>query len=102
VFHDRDCKFGKAFDEELARHGIKGDRIAYRAPNLNAFIERWVQSVQREALDYFIVLGERHLNHIIAEYVRHYLIERPHQTLSSNASRGALRSSRKSRRKKAS
>src|SRR5262245_60679171 len=25
VFHDRDSKFGKVFDEELARHGITGD-----------------------------------------------------------------------------
>jgi hypothetical protein len=28
-----------------------------RAPNLNAFAERWVQSVQHEALDQFVVVN---------------------------------------------
>ena len=83
VFHDRDRKFGKAFDQELARHGIKSNRVAYRAPNLNAFIERWVQSIEVECLDHFIVFGERHLNYLVAEYVRHFLTERPHQSLGN-------------------
>jgi putative transposase len=83
VFHDRDSKFGKAFDGELARHGIKGDRVAYRAPNLNAFIERWVQSIEVECLDDFLVFGERHLNYLVAEYVRHFLLHRPHQSLGN-------------------
>jgi putative transposase len=79
VYHDRDGKYGQAFDLELARHGVKGVRIAPRAPNLQAFIERWIQSIDVECLDHFIVLGEKHLNYLVAEYVRHFLIERPHQ-----------------------
>ena len=34
---------------------------------------------QQECLDHFVVLGRRHLDHIVREYVEHYNTERPHQ-----------------------
>src|SRR5262249_13058372 len=79
VYHDRDAKYGKAFDRELARHGVKGLRIMPQAPNLQAFILRWIQSIELECLDSFVVLGEKHLNYFVAEYVHYYLNHRPHQ-----------------------
>ena len=57
--------------------------IAHRAPNQNAFVERWVQSIKHECLDHFIVFGEDHYNHLISEYVEHYSTERPHQGLDN-------------------
>jgi putative transposase len=63
---------------------VKGLCIARRAPNLQAYIERWIQSIQVECLDHFIVLGEKHLNHLVAEYVRHFLTDRPHQSLGNS------------------
>ena len=48
---------------------------------MNAFVERWIQSIKQECLNHFIVLGEKHLNHLISQYVEHYLTERPHQGL---------------------
>jgi hypothetical protein len=51
---------------------------------LNAFVERWIQTIQVECLDHFVVLGEAHLNHLVAEYVEHYHAERPHQGLGNN------------------
>ncbi len=79
VYHDRDAKYGRAFDAALARRGVKGIYIAPRAPNLQAYIERWVQSIRVECLDHFLVIGEKHLNFLVSEYVRHFLSERPHQ-----------------------
>jgi hypothetical protein len=38
-----------------------------------------VQSVRRECLDQFIVLGEAHLRYLLKEYETHHNLERPHQ-----------------------
>ncbi len=49
-----------------------------RAPIQNAYAERFVQTIKSERLDLFIVLGEKHLRHIVSEFVAHYHAERPH------------------------
>lgn len=54
-------------------------KVGPLAPNLNAFAERWVQSIKSECLDHFMVFGEDHLRHLVHEYTAHYLLERPHQ-----------------------
>ena len=36
---------------------------------MNAFAERFVQTIQAECLDHFVVRGEKHLNHIVSEYL---------------------------------
>jgi putative transposase len=46
---------------------------------MNAVAERFVQSVCVEALDHFVVFGEKHLRHICTEYVAFYNQFRPHQ-----------------------
>jgi hypothetical protein len=50
-----------------------------KSPWLNAFAERWVQSVKNEALSRMILFGERSLRHTLSEFLTHYHIERPHQ-----------------------
>jgi putative transposase len=42
VIHDRDNKFGAAFDEVFEAEGIAVSRTPVRAPHANAFVERWV------------------------------------------------------------
>ena len=54
-----------------------------RSPNVNAFAERWAQSVQVECLDHFVVLGERHLEYLVSEYVEYFNQERPHQAMGN-------------------
>jgi putative transposase len=79
VFHDSDTKFTREFDDVLRGHDITVRRLRPLSPNLNAFVERWIQSIKHECLNHFIVFGEAHLNHLVHEYVEHYHTERPHQ-----------------------
>ena len=78
---DSDTKFGRSFDDALRAHDITPVRLPHRAPNLNAHVERFIQTVQDECLDRFIVLGTRHLDHLIAEFLEHYNRERPHSAI---------------------
>ena len=55
--------------------------MAFRSPNMNAYVERFVQAIEHECLDRFIVFGQEHLDHVCGEYVEHYHTERPHQAL---------------------
>lgn len=83
VFHDADRKFSKAFRESLRNRGARPRKLHPRSPNLNAYVERWIQSIQVECLDHFMVLGEAHLNHLVQEFVAHYHAERPHQGIDN-------------------
>lgn len=75
---DRDAKFTEQFREILKSDGVEVLETAVRAPNQNAYAERFVQTIKTECLDLFVVLGENHLRYIISEYVAHYHAERPH------------------------
>jgi len=75
---DRDTKFGKAFDGALRDTGVTPVRLPHCSPNLNAHAERFIQTIQTECLDRFIVMGTGHLDHLTGEYLVHYNTERPH------------------------
>lgn len=46
---------------------------------MNAFTERVIGSIRREALDHFLVFSEKQIGKIIREYVDFYNHHRPHQ-----------------------
>lgn len=73
----------------MRAHDIKSVRLPHRAPNLNAHVERFIQTVQTEYLDRFIVMGTGHLDHLMAEYIRHYNRERPHSAIEYQPPAGA-------------
>jgi len=47
----------------------------------NARCERWIPSARRECLDWLLILGRRHLEAFLAEYVDRYNGFRPHRSL---------------------
>ena len=82
LIRDRDAKYSGPFDEVFHSEGVRVVRTPIRAPMANAFAERFVRTARRECLDHILVLGERHLERTLREYVRHYNKERPHRGLS--------------------
>lgn len=85
---DRDGKFGVGFDGVLKNAGARVIRTAAHAPNQNVFIERWIQSIKRECLRHFIVLGQKHLDFLVAEYTSYYNELRPHQGIDNRPPTG--------------
>jgi putative transposase len=83
VQRDRDTKFTRSFDAALKRRRVKVVTNAFRSPNTNAYVERFIQSIQQECLDRFVVFGTHHLDHLGAEYLTHCHEERPHQSLEN-------------------
>jgi putative transposase len=79
LIHDRDAKFSGPFDEVLRTEGMRIIRTPTRSPKANAFAERCVKTLRHEALDWTLILGRRHLDHVLANYARHYNAERPHR-----------------------
>ena len=48
----------------------------------NAICERLVGTLRREFLDRMLIVGERHLRSVLAEYQVHYNTARPHQGIA--------------------
>jgi len=68
LLRDNDGKFTETFDDVAHRAGIRVIRTPVLAPAANAFVERFVGSLRRECLDHVLLLGERHLQRVLAEY----------------------------------
>jgi len=81
LIRDRDAKFCRSFDTVFVSEGIRVIRTPIRAPNANAFAERWIETLRAECLDWLLILGPRHLDRILRIYVRHYNRRRPHRGL---------------------
>ena len=80
---DNDGMFGRWFDDRLGIEGIRVKRGRPASPNLQAYVERFVQTIGQECLDHFVVLGQKHYDFLISEFTEHYLKERPHQGLDN-------------------
>jgi putative transposase len=52
-----------------------------RAPNANAFMERWIRSARGECLDKLLIINQTHLRRVMGDSVEFFNTARPHQGL---------------------
>ena len=72
LIRDRDTSYGAAVTRRLQAMGIRDRPITPRSPWQNGHVERLIGSIRRECLDHVVVLGEKHLRHLLANYATYY------------------------------
>jgi putative transposase len=80
LVRDRAGQFTASFDALLADAGIEAVKIPPRSPRANAYAERFVLTARTEVTDRMLILGQRHLRTILAQYEAHYNGRRPHRS----------------------
>jgi hypothetical protein len=83
MIHDHAAQFNINYIE----YGIKSIKTSVEAPNMNAIAERFVGSVRREVLDFYILVNERQVQKVLDEYINYYNSKRPHQGINQNVPR---------------
>jgi putative transposase len=64
---------------DFSWYGIRGVNTSTAAPNMNAYTERVIGSIRREALDHFLLFSVKQVRNIIRNYIEYYNHFRPHQ-----------------------
>jgi transposase InsO family protein len=85
LIRDRDAVYGEIFIRRLRSMGIRDRPTAPRSPWQNGYAERLIGSIRRECVDHVIVLGERHLRHVLHSYMDYYNEVRTHLSLNKDA-----------------
>ena len=84
LIHDRDTNFMKSgFRDVLKNSGVKCIATSRKSPDLNAYAERWIESIRDECLNHVMIFREKSLRYTIKQYVEFYNHERNHQSLDN-------------------
>ena len=85
LVHDRDRSYGEVFLRRVRAMGIRDRPTSPRSPWQNGYAERLIGSIRRECVDHVVVLGERHLCHVLQSYLQYYNETRTHLSLDKDA-----------------
>jgi hypothetical protein len=79
LIRDRAGQFAASFDAVFADVGIRVVRILPRCPRANCVAERFVRTLRADLTDRMLIVSQRHLRVVLAEYVQHYNDRGPHR-----------------------
>src|SRR6266852_2847661 len=71
--------------EQVPRYLIRDRPTSPRSPWQNGYAERLIGSIRRDCLDHVVVLGERHLLHVLRSYMKYHNEVRTHLSLDKDA-----------------
>ncbi len=83
LIHDRDPRFRPAGRDTLPPADVTPIRRPARAPNLNAYTERFVRTIKDSCLERMVLIGEGSRRRAVRECVAHDHHERNHQGLDN-------------------
>jgi putative transposase len=78
LMHDRDSRFSRAFTAACEQGGLRTNPLPVAAPNLNGRCERFIQTIKHELLFKFVIFGNRHLDHLVEQFLGYYNGKRAH------------------------
>jgi transposase InsO family protein len=85
IIRDRDAVYGDVFIRRLRAMRIRDRPTAPRSPWQNGYCERAIGSIRRDCLDHVVVVGERHLRHLLRSYATYYNQARTHLSVNKDA-----------------
>jgi len=89
LLRDHDRSYGKDFVARTRHVGIETVLTPIHAPQANGVVERVIGTLRRECTDHIVPMNERHLRHVLSEYMAYYNATRPHRTLGLEPPEGA-------------
>jgi transposase InsO family protein len=75
----------KSSSEDFDQWAFVIDRHRRSSPWQNGYAERLIGSIRRECIDHIVVVGERHLRHVLLSYMNYYNETRTHLSLDKDA-----------------
>jgi hypothetical protein len=81
LIRERDGVYGQKVMDALDFLDIEQIVTAPRSPWQNGYCERVIGTIRRECLDHLTVLGEKHLQQVLKEYLAYYHRSRSHRGL---------------------
>jgi transposase InsO family protein len=81
LIRDRDSKHTTTFDALFEADDVTIIKTPPQAPRANAICERSTSTLRRECTDRTLIYNERHLLHVLNQYLAHYNQHRPHRAL---------------------
>ena len=88
LLFDRGASFSQEVIGTIEGFGIEPKRTGFRSPWQNGVAERFIGSCRRDLFDHVIILNERHLKRLMAEYIRYYNDDRTHLGLEKQTPAG--------------
>ena len=74
-------RWHRPFDNVFESGGMHVIPTLLKAPNANAYAERWVRMVREECLDHLLIMNETHLHRVLNSDITYYETARSHQGL---------------------
>ena len=85
LLRDRDGAYGEVFIQRVRSMGIRDRPTSPRSPWKNGYAERLIGSIRRECVDHVVILGARHLRHVLNSYKKYYNEVRTYLSLKKDA-----------------